>query len=387
MRFVILSKGSEFHAVRRLSDAAARRGITAVSVNPNECCLSTASGRLEIRRKGRVLSPPDFVIPRIVPSNMLQGLNVLRALESLGIPSLVPSTAIELASNPARLFLSLSSAGCPIPEGAIVSASSQAGAAVKRLKAPPAWVIPLCGSESGRPQTAMYCASGDSLRAALDVLLRMAGAVLIQSAMWARGGRSLRVFVVGGKAAVCCEVLRHEASEALGEDEPGGEADARIGKAHGRRIGRDSIQSIEIPEFLSCCRHFLAEGKRTAQCRQAAIGGGRFPESAVSEVPVPRIASQDSRFTDSVRRGSEVLLRRQCMTQDVKSAAETAAAAVGAQEFASVDIFTGKSGAVVTGVCCTPGLKYVETILRIDIAGRVIEAARNTILRLRRQNH
>lgn len=196
MKLVVLSRSKRVPSTSRLVDTARSRGHEVRVLNPLNVELFLSTGEARLMLKGRKLSPPDAVIPRVASSIASYGLPVVNQFEVLGAAVLNSARAIGKSRNPARCLQQLSASGLSIPASVMARNAADLRKMVDLVGGVPVLVKLLHGHER---RGVMVCESLQTLEAALEALLGLGHNLVLQEYVH-EFARDVRVFVVGGKA-------------------------------------------------------------------------------------------------------------------------------------------------------------------------------------------
>jgi ribosomal protein S6--L-glutamate ligase len=202
MQLAILSRGPHLYSTRRLVEAATARSLEVAVLDPLHCVVALGAGDPAVVHRGRPLSLPRYVIPRIGASITVFGLAVLRQLEALGAHSANASEAVARARDKLRSLQLLVAGGLAIPATAFARRRDELRAAIARVGGPPV-VLKLI--EGAQGVGVMLAESYESAESVLDALHWLRQDILIQAYLRAAAGRDVRVLVVAGRALAAME--------------------------------------------------------------------------------------------------------------------------------------------------------------------------------------
>jgi len=195
MKALLLSRQAKNYSSRRLVEAFAALGHELVPVDPLRCAMSVGRTGLELEYRGAPLEG-DGVLPRFGPGLTEYGLELLRHLESIGIPSLNVSDAVDRSRDKFRTLQILAAAGLPVPETCLARDEVDLERALERVGRGPVVVKVLKGSQG----------TGVLLLRDRDQAMRFARIawaerqnVLLQEFVATPDGSDLRVVVLGGE--------------------------------------------------------------------------------------------------------------------------------------------------------------------------------------------
>ncbi len=198
MRLTILSKSAGFYTVRRIAEAARRRGHTVHIVDPMKCALFLDGKGGHLLFNGRPFPQTSLVLPRLVPSNLRHGLAVLEELEAGGVPVMGSSLGVARSHDRLRSLAWLACHGVGVPETVLTSSGKMMSKLVGRTGGPPV-VLRTWGS--GGKEGAMICVTQESMQAAMDALFGLGHEVVAQQYVRGEQGLDVRAMVIGGRVA------------------------------------------------------------------------------------------------------------------------------------------------------------------------------------------
>lgn len=195
MRIVILSRKSTLYSTRRLTRAARARGHTVRVLNPLHFTMVLSTGKPEIYYKGRPITPPDAVIPRIGESITFFGLAVVRQFEMMGVYCVNESNAIARSRDKLRALQLLSrSDEVGVPPTALARDPDHARLMLSHVGGPPAIVKLVQGTQGAG---VVIVDSKASFESVIDAFHAIGHNILIQSFVKEAQGTDIRAFVVG----------------------------------------------------------------------------------------------------------------------------------------------------------------------------------------------
>ena len=204
LSLIVLSRGAVVHSTRRLVEAAQRLGHECRVVDPLALQLKLDGGRATLHEGRRRLAVPDVVIPRFAQSVNHYGSAVVTQFELAGATVLNGGGAIDLARNKIRLMQRLVSAGLPVPATLVGRGAQELRRMVDDVGGFPVAVKVVGGPEHSG---VLVCETAGSMEAPLEAVASLGHTLVVQRHVTKRGGRDLRLFVVGGE--VLAAVRRH----------------------------------------------------------------------------------------------------------------------------------------------------------------------------------
>jgi ribosomal protein S6--L-glutamate ligase len=196
VHLTILSRSSALYTTRRIADAARIAGHRARVLDPLRCEIYLAQGNATLLYRRKKLPRTDVCIPRIGQSIQNWGLAVLDELARQEVPLVNGSTAIARSRNKIRCLQHLSAHGVPVPATVMANDAQEIKQMVSLLGGCPVLIKLLQGGER---TGVMVCETTQSMEAALEALLALGHAVLVQEYVRDVKGRDLRAMVVGGE--------------------------------------------------------------------------------------------------------------------------------------------------------------------------------------------
>lgn len=119
----ILSKSEYIYSTQLLCKTLQLKGFDIDLINPFNCDVFPTQEGIKVFRKGKEIAPFDFIIPRIGAGSETYGLHILKSLESQGIKTLNPGSAIENVRCKFNVYRILSQNNLPIVKTALVKTS------------------------------------------------------------------------------------------------------------------------------------------------------------------------------------------------------------------------------------------------------------------------
>ncbi len=194
----------EYEECLRLKDEATKLGHSLDILSPGDFDLVIDStDEWRAIHKGEYISPPDLIIPRTGAETDYIGFSILRFYESLNIPMINSSEAIETVADKIQTAQRLASKGFPIPR-TILSKFPVNTAMVEEKLGFPLVIKTLRGTRGGGVFLAQSKEQFDdvtSLIASSNPNIHF----LFQEYISRSHGRDLRVFVAGDKVVACME--------------------------------------------------------------------------------------------------------------------------------------------------------------------------------------
>ncbi|MBL8952250.1 MAG: ATP-grasp domain-containing protein [Myxococcaceae bacterium] len=203
MRFTVLSRSASVPSTARLLHEARARGHKVTVLNPVKVELAFDRQGQELFLERKRLAVPDVVVPRLAGSIAAYGLAVVDQLGMRGACVMNDARAIARSRNPMRCLQVLAANGLEIPPTRMVHEARDLERLAKSIGGYPLFVKILRGTEK---HGTMVVESQKSLQAALEAVLGLGHDLILQQFL--KGGRSVRVVVLGGKAVAAVERKR-----------------------------------------------------------------------------------------------------------------------------------------------------------------------------------
>ncbi|MEO0564201.1 MAG: RimK family alpha-L-glutamate ligase [Chloroflexota bacterium] len=201
----------ESYEMHRFVAVAKRHDIELDIIRPNQLDLIvTRDDRKSIRLDGKVVSVPDFVIPRLGSNTTYFALAAIRHLERLGVTLINSSSAIETVKDKLYTQQILAASGLPVPKTMLAKFPLEPELVQKQLGFPV-----VVKTLSGAKGSGVYLAETMSNFIDLMTLLETTNSsvnIIFQEFIAASHGHDLRVFVVGGRVVACMERVATDGS-------------------------------------------------------------------------------------------------------------------------------------------------------------------------------
>jgi ribosomal protein S6--L-glutamate ligase len=203
MRFTVLSRSASVPSTARLLHEARARGHKVAVLNPVKVELSFDRAGQDLFYDRKRVVVPEVLVPRLAGSVAAYGLAVVEQFAMRGAMVMNDARAIARSRNPMRYLQVLAANGLEIPPTHMVHEASDLARLSKSVGGYPLLVKILRGTEK---HGTMVCESQKSLQAALEAVLGLGHDLVLQQ--YLKGGRNVRVLVLGGKAVVGVEKTR-----------------------------------------------------------------------------------------------------------------------------------------------------------------------------------
>jgi len=203
MRFTVLSRSASVPSTARLLHEARARGHKVSVLNPVKVELVFDRAGQEIFSDRKRVVVPDVVVPRLAGSIAAYGLAVVDQFAMRGSCVMNDARAIARSRNPMRCLQVLAANGLEIPPTHMVHEARDLQRLAKSVGGFPLFVKILRGTEK---HGTMVCESPKSLQAALEAVLGLGHDLILQE--YLKGGRNVRVLVLGERALVAVERQR-----------------------------------------------------------------------------------------------------------------------------------------------------------------------------------
>lgn len=195
MRLTVLSRSATVPSTARLVHEARERGHKVQVLNPVKLELVFDRDGQGLFHEGKRVPVPDVVLPRLAGSIAAYGLAVVEQFAMRGAIVMNGARAIARSRNPMRFLQVLAANGLEIPPTRMVHEASDLDRLSKSVGGFPLFVKILRGTEK---HGTMVCETKKSLQAALEAVLGLGHDLVLQQ--YLKGGRDVRVLVLGGKA-------------------------------------------------------------------------------------------------------------------------------------------------------------------------------------------
>ena len=202
MRITVFSRGPGLYSTRRLVEAGRERGHAVEVVDHALCSPYLDSERSSILYEGNPMSVPDVAIPRIGANITTRGVALLRQLDVMGVPHLLPAEALLLARDKMSCLQQLRQNGIDVPRTVLCFGLGEVRKAAKRLGPFPV-VVKLLESTHGVGVALAH--NLYQLERLAEGFLQLQDRVLLQEFIRESRGTDQRAFVVGGKIVAAME--------------------------------------------------------------------------------------------------------------------------------------------------------------------------------------
>ena len=202
MKIAILSRGSQNHATRSLSDAARNAGHTAEILDPFGFYLHIGGTGNRITYYGKPAEDFDVVVPRLSRTTAQYGEEVVAHFEWSGTPVVNRAKSIAAARHKFHSLRILAQHGLPIPPSLTVGSATFLENAVAEIGSYPFILKPFYGTHG---RGIMLLDTPTSLTSAVDALCALHQDYVIQPFVGGvcnadlTGGVDIRLLVVGGE--------------------------------------------------------------------------------------------------------------------------------------------------------------------------------------------
>jgi ribosomal protein S6--L-glutamate ligase len=198
MKIVILSRRPRSYSTTRLKQAGKDRGHKVRVLDTAHFTISLEKQFPDLFYRGRAVSTPDAVIPRIGPSLTYFGTAVVRQFEQMGVFCANSALGITRARDKLRCLQILSNHDVGIPHTAFARDKKDVLPAIERLGGAPIIIKLLEGTQG------IGVILAESIRVAEAIIQTLQSArqnVLIQKFVAESKGTDIRAFVVGNQVA------------------------------------------------------------------------------------------------------------------------------------------------------------------------------------------
>lgn len=203
MKIAILSRGSQNHSTRSLSEAALSAGHTAEILDPFDFYLHIGGTGNRITYRGKPAEDFDVVMPRLSRATAQYGEEIVAHFEWIGTPVINRAKAITAARHKFHSLRILAQHGLPIPPSLTVGCATFLQNAVANIGNYPFILKPFYGTHG---RGVMLLDTPTSLTSAVDALCELHQDYVIQPFVGGvcnpdlAGGVDTRILVVGGEA-------------------------------------------------------------------------------------------------------------------------------------------------------------------------------------------
>ena len=202
MRITVFSRGPGLYSTRRLVEAGRTRGHEVSVVDHALCSPFLDKDQSSILYEGSPLAVPDVAIPRIGANITTRGVALLRQLDVMGVPHLLPAGALLLARDKMSCLQQLCENGIAVPRTVLCFGLGDVRKAAKRLGPFPV-VLKLLESTHGVGVALAH--NLYQLERIAEGFLQLQDRVLLQEFIRESRGADQRAFVVDGKIVAAME--------------------------------------------------------------------------------------------------------------------------------------------------------------------------------------
>lgn len=259
MKVVILSRAPRSYSTRRLREAARERGHDVRVMDTLQFAISVESENPNLLYRGRRISPPDVVIPRIGSSVTTFGTAVVRQFQQMGVFVGNTANSINNSRDKLRALQILSRHDIGLASTMFVRTQADILPAIRRVGGAPIIIKLMQGTQG------MGVILAESEKVAEAIVEAMHGArqnVLIQKFVAESKGRDIRAFVVGDRVVAAMRrtargqefrsnIHRGATAEAVTLEPAYERAAVRAAGILGLRIaGVDMLESATGPQII-----------------------------------------------------------------------------------------------------------------------------------------
>lgn len=202
-QLALIASSPTGHAVRRLAEAAAARGVATVFYDTFGLQAHLGGEGLALSHLGQPVLTPSHALLRVGLSSQTQGLMLARHLAAMGVKLDNPPQSMALASDKFASLVALSAAGLPVPPTVLVRDPAHLQAPNPVTGRFPV-VVKLTHQSQG--VGVMLAESRAALQSLMDTLWLLHQPVLVQRFYPEAAGQDTRLMVVGGE--VVAAVIR-----------------------------------------------------------------------------------------------------------------------------------------------------------------------------------
>jgi len=192
----VLSRNENLYSTRRLVEAGLKRGWEIEVIDFLKCSIEIMKGELYINYKGKSLSKPDAIIPRIGASRTFYGTAIVRHFEVMDVFTTSGSLAINRSRDKLRSLQVLSKRGVDMPKTVFASNKSSAKDVIALSGGAPLVLKILEGTQG---VGVVLVDSEKAAKSVLDAFYGMEVNLLVQEFIEEAGGADIRAFVVDGE--------------------------------------------------------------------------------------------------------------------------------------------------------------------------------------------
>jgi len=295
MRIGILSAAPRCYSTRRLVEAAKHRGHDVKVLNTLRFAIQIEQGEPSLFYRGKTLTLPDAVIPRIGASITYFGTSVVRQFEQLDVYTPNTSAGISNSRDKLRSLQILSRHDVGIPTTAYVRDRKDVLPALERVGGAPV-IIKLIEGTQG--VGVILADSTKVAEAIVETLQSTKQNVLLQKFVAESKGRDVRAFVIGDRVIAAMRrvaqgqefrsnVHRGGKAEKIELEPAYAEAAIRAAQIMGLRVaGVDMLEGKDGPQIMEVNSSPGLEGIEGATGLDIA---GAIVDYLVDKVKIPEI--------------------------------------------------------------------------------------------------
>lgn len=195
---------AESYEIRRLIDAAQKKGIEVEVVSPEEFdIIVTKGGRRSVLLNGEYPTLPDFLLPRMGSATTYYALALIRHIERLGVRVFNSAHSIEMVRDKMYSQQVLAMHNLPVPRTMLAKFPVNADFVETQLGFPV-----VVKTLSGTQGVGVFLS--ENKRKFVDLMelvnaMRSTATILLQEFIADSRGRDLRALVIGGRVVACME--------------------------------------------------------------------------------------------------------------------------------------------------------------------------------------
>jgi ribosomal protein S6--L-glutamate ligase len=202
VKVVILSRNASLYSTRRLKEAGQRRGHDVRVIDYLRCYMNITSVEPTIMFQDELLRGVDAVVPRIGVSHSTYGAAIVRQFEITGVFCANGSEAIVRSHDKLRCLQILAECGLGLPATGFAHSSKDLDALIRSVGGAPL-VVKLLNRNSSIG--AILVESRQAAGSVIEAFQGLDAESLVQQFVQESAGRSLRLFVVGGRVVAAIE--------------------------------------------------------------------------------------------------------------------------------------------------------------------------------------
>ena len=197
LKIGILSRGSQNHSTRRLSETALNAGHTAAILDPFGFYLHIGGTGNRITYDGKPAEDFDVIVPRLSRTTARYGEEVLKHFEWVGTPVINRAKPIAAARHKFHSLRILAQHGLPVPPSLTVGSATFLENTLSEIGDYPFILKPFYGTHG---TGVMLLDTSTSLTSVVDALCNLHQDYVIQPFITEADGIDIRVLIVGGEA-------------------------------------------------------------------------------------------------------------------------------------------------------------------------------------------